>query len=94
MVWYEPKNSELIDGWWPADAVRASLSYPIPTFKRDTVNEIARYSIDEPTLIRTDIPHNAENYSEEPRWCFSIRTNFTPKTWEQVYEMFKDIIEK
>lgn len=93
MVWYEPKNSELIDGWWPVDAVRASLSYPIPTFKKDTVNEIARYSIDEPTLIRTDIPHNAENYSDSPRWCFSIRTNFTPKTWEQVHEMFKDIIE-
>lgn len=94
MVWYEPKNSELIDDWWPVDAVRASLSYPIPTFKKNTVNEIARYSIDEPTLIRTDIPHNAENYSDAPRWCFSIRTNVVPDTWEHVHEMFKDIIEQ
>jgi hypothetical protein len=94
MMWYEPNNKELIDGWWPIDAVRASLSYPIPTFKRDTVTEVARYSIDSPTLVRTDIPHNAENYSQTSRWCFSIRTDFIPKNWEQVYKMFKDIIEE
>lgn len=94
MVWYEPVRKDLIDDWWPIDAVRASLSYPIPTFRRHTVNEIARYSINGPTLVRTDIPHNAENHSKEPRWCFSIRTNFIPDTWEQVYHMFEDVIEE
>jgi hypothetical protein len=92
MVWYEPKRKELKDGWWPIDAVKASLAYPIPTFHSRDVNEIARCCIDEPTLVRTDIPHNAENHSQEPRWCFSVRTNQQFRFWEDCVELFKDLI--
>jgi hypothetical protein len=92
MIWYEPKRSDLVDGHWPIDAVRASLQYPIPTFHKNTVNEISRFTIDEPTLVRTDIPHNAENRSTEPRWCFSIRTNQQLRFWDECIMLFKDII--
>ncbi len=94
MVWYKPKRSELKDGWWPVDAFRTPLSYPIPGFRRDTVDEIARYCIDAPTLVRTDIPHNSENRSTEPRWCFSIRTNLIMHRWEDYVLLFKDVISQ
>jgi hypothetical protein len=93
MKWYEPINSEVDQSGWPVDAELAALAYPIPTWKSKYVKEIDRNFLNGPTLVRTDIPHNAENYSSLPRWCFSIRTNYVPNSWQEVVERFKDIIE-
>jgi hypothetical protein len=92
MIWYDPKNPERDEKGWPVDATPAALAYPIPTWRRNKVREISRYSIVDPTLVRTDIPHNAENYSNTPRWCFSIRTNLQLPDWESTVEVFKDFI--
>jgi len=93
MIWYELKNSAVDAKGWPVDAEPAALAYPIPTWKKRYVKEIDRCFLNDPTLIRTDIPHNAENYSTVPRWCFSLRTNYVPRSWEEVVDRFKDVIE-
>lgn len=92
MIWYEPIDPAVDEKGWPVNAQPAALAYPIPTWKKKHVREIARYSIDDLTLVRTDIPHNAENYSETPRWCFSIRTNLTIKHWQEVIDKFSDVL--
>lgn len=91
MIWYEPKSLELNSDGWPITANYAPISYPIPTWYRNKVNEIDRHNITGPTLVRTDIPHNAINRSTESRWCFSIRAN-PSNNWEQAVEWFNDII--
>lgn len=55
------------------------------------VKEIERYSIQSPTLVRTDIPHNVINNSDTPRWCVSIRFR-PPKPWGTIVEMLQDYI--
>lgn len=94
MKWYMPNNPNLDENGWPVDSEPAELAYPIPTWKKEFVTEIDSVSIDDPMIVRTDIPHNAENYGRESRWCFSLRTNYYPKNWEEVVEKFKDIIKK
>lgn len=94
MIWYKPRSDQLDEKGWPIDATPAALAYPIPTWRKNKVIEIARYSIVEPTLVRTDIPHNAENYSTTPRWCFSIRTNLVLPDWPSIVNVFKDYISE
>lgn len=91
MIWYEPIDTTVDDSGWPINATPAALAYPIPTWNKKYVREIARYSINGPTLVRTDIPHNAVNYSKVPRWCFSIRTNWHINNWQEAVDKFSNI---
>lgn len=91
MKWYLPNNPAVDATGWPVDAAPARLAYPIPMWARMFVTEVDRVCIDDPMVVRTDIPHNAENNGTESRWCFSIRTNYSPTNWEEVVERFRDI---
>lgn len=90
----EPSKSQMI--WY--DALEEGTvevlknKYREHIFWTDSqVKEIERYSIQSPTLVRIDVPHQVINNSNTHRWCISIR--FRPvKSWDTIVEMLQDYI--
>lgn len=94
MVWYEPINSTVVDGW-PVDAFTPNPAQPhvSPVWYKEHVRVIDKCTITGPTLVRINIPHNGENYDPgNPRWCFSLRVRDVGKNWESSVDRFKDFI--
>lgn len=88
MMWYEPLRPDLDAEGFPVDAGRMNGWSKIPEFEPQYVREIARYSIVEPTLVRTDIPHNAHNTGTQTRWAFSLRGQ-RANSWEHAVERLR-----
>jgi hypothetical protein len=88
MSWYEPKNPQVDETGFPVEAERMGGWSRIPMFAPDKVNKIASYTITEPTLVRTDIPHNAQNHSTSDRWCFSLRGR-PASSWAEAVSWFE-----
>lgn len=81
MLWYEPLNSE-VD---PAHMKFTSANNPYVRYYEHEVREIHRECLQGLCLVRTDIPHNVNNYdSNNTRWCLSIRPESQHKSWEQI----------
>ena len=53
---------------------------------------IEELTISVPTLVRTDIPHNVVNVSNEKRFCVSLRFADMTLTYQQVREKLLDYI--
>ena len=53
---------------------------------------IEELTISVPTLVRTDIPHNVVNFSNEKRFCVSLRFADITLTYQQVREKLLDYI--
>lgn len=53
---------------------------------------IEEVSISVPTLVRTDIPHNVINLSDEKRFCVSLRFADMSLTYQQVRQHLLDYI--
>jgi len=96
MEWYNTSEKEI----WPA-VEETSLPYRLSGIhyghlgNRDTSKEtmslIDSTRIVNPTLVRTDIPHQIKNLDNRDRWSLSIRfvKNYS---WEEALEIFKSII--
>ena len=88
MIWYDMPPGDLNLKVVPGN--NKILTWPV----KDLV-EIDRCSIlpNEPTIVRTDIPHSL-SVGNEPRWCISARTSMHHLTWDDAIEnlIVKNII--
>ena len=95
MVWYEPIDTRLTEDGWPVAANTHQSNVVVPIFEKDAVKEIARHTIDGPTLVQTNIPHNGENNGSNYRWIVSIKSSSTTfANWNDTVNYFKDIIQE
>lgn len=88
MRWYEPVDPTVDSEGFPVTATRMNGWSRIPEYAPEAVREIAQTTIVEPTLVRTDIPHNAWNQSSHPRWAFSLRGRGT-ESWAAAVKAFQ-----
>jgi len=77
MVWYQLKNTETTKLETPA-----GTSYMLYDIKNCTA--IEKLCLKNLTLVRTNVPHNILNISDNFRYCFSIR--FTQNNFEDIFE--------
>lgn len=92
MSWYRPNDPRVNELGHPVDAGYMNAWSSIPEFEPQYVTKIAETSITTATLVRTDIPHNAQNHGQEVRWCFSLRGRMSA-SWEEAVAWFKPLIQ-
>jgi hypothetical protein len=81
MIWYHELSK-------PVKILNKIGSYYYHYDETNT-KEIERFTITQPTLIRTDVPHNVINYDEKNfRYCISIRSKTSKLSWSEVYNIF------
>ena len=79
MVWYKPNAIE-------KPSMINDVGTPYRTWNVEECQEIERHTLEGPTLINADVPHNIINRSNEHRWCVSLRIDMPIDTWaEAVY---------
>lgn len=84
MVWYDATNSPGIQ--------QQEFNTQYVLWPEETLTEIDRCVItNQPTLVRTDIPHNVF-IGSNPRWAFSFRCSIRPGTWEENVHRVKHLI--
>lgn len=93
MMWYEPLDPRLDEEGFPVTAGRMNGWSKIPEFPPEAVREIARTTITRPTLVRTDIPHNAHNSAKATRWAFSFRGRREPD-WPSAYQRWQRFADR
>lgn len=84
MVWWEPKPGEAAHG-------RTSITgRTAPSWWESQCIELDRFKMCTPTakLVRTDIPHSAENHSKKLRWACSVRDHTKKLSWDEAVEYF------
>ena len=88
MLWYEPLFGT-IDA---ANMKFTSANNPYVRYYPHEVTEIHREKLQGLCLVRTDIPHNVNNYDKHhSRWCLSIRPICQYRSWNQIVKAL-DII--
>jgi len=89
MRWYKFKTSNPKTYSKPSTTGR-----PTDYFYPEDLIEVGRTAIDEPTLVRTHIPHHVVNYDvNNYRWCVTLRNLTNTWTWEEAAEFFSPWIE-
>lgn len=82
MVWWQPKPGEQHHD-------RVSITgRSAPSWWESQCIELDRFPMATPRakLVRTDIPHSAENHSSTVRWACSVRDHHKKWTWEEAVE--------
>jgi hypothetical protein len=81
MIWYEAiSEGELLNN---------CVTSPVWHSKNNVI-EIDRATISDLTLVRTNIPHNAENYGKGVRWAFSLKPSTIYSTWQDTLSVYKN----
>ena len=85
MRWYRPLSA--------GEDILTTANTSYTSFKEDQTELIEELEFPKKKLIlvRIDIPHSVENYSNEKRLCLSIR-GYPILKWHDAVEFFKDYI--
>lgn len=80
MIWYKLKNDTTTKLETPA-----GTTYML--YEADNCEVIDELPLTKLTLVRTNVPHNISNLTDEFRYCFSIR--FEQNNFEELFERLK-----